>query len=91
MCEDLYVYFPTNRRSFSGPGGVGRGLGLRSQPKSVRRSWPLWPPVTSRVPHHHLPPPTTTYHHPPPSSTTYHHPLEKYDIKTSNIILGPKL
>ena len=42
-----YIYF-SNKRSFRGPGGLGRGLDLRNQPKSVRENWPLWPPGGSR-------------------------------------------
>ena len=63
--------FSPSKRSFRGPGVVGRGVDLRQGPKSARGNWPLWPPVASRGPpplrpttHHHLPPPTTT-HHPP--------------------------
>ena len=37
-----------NKRSFKGPGGVGRGLDLQNWPKSMRGNLPLWSPVVSR-------------------------------------------
>ena len=33
-----------NKRSFRGPGGVGRRLDSRSGTETVRGNWPRWPP-----------------------------------------------
>ena len=63
----IYILNSSSKRSFRGPGGVGRGVDLRNWPKLVRGSWPLCPPPwPPRAFHHHPPPPTTIYHHPPP-------------------------
>ena len=40
-----YLYISPNKRSFRGPGGVGRGLDSLRGPKSVHRNWPLWSPA----------------------------------------------
>ena len=42
----VYAYSPINC-SFRGPGGVARGLGSITAPKSVRGNWPLLSPVVS--------------------------------------------
>ena len=47
MIMNLFIYLSShspNKRSFRGPNGVVRGLGFVNGPRSVRGSWPLWPP-----------------------------------------------
>ena len=86
------IFCSPNKRSFRGPGGVGRGLDLGSQAQKCARdvasvaSRGLQEPSTTTTTHHHPPPPTTIYHHLPPPTTN-----DRYDIKVSNTILGPKL
>ena len=41
------VEFSSNNHSFRNAGGVCRGLGSFTGPKSVRGNWPLWSPVVS--------------------------------------------
>ena len=42
----MFIYSP-NKRSFRGPGGVGRRLDSIRRPKSAHGNWPLWSPAWS--------------------------------------------